>query len=252
MTSSRGLSSGTILRIVNTYIGVSGGYLSGFNYRGIEEFYPMYCDLEINPWDYSQGTTRLAFIAVLQASPPDVQSKILRGLLDKVPQPTAEGKGVMSREDLLRLAARLEGLPIASPNLANTREVVDRALQDAETLLTSRDAISAVDRLHTALHGYLKGLCDDAGIAYEPDAAAPRLLKLLREKHPSLQPVTHRASDTTRILTAMGTAIDAVRTIRNTASIAHPNETLVDPADAMLVVNAVRTILHYLDAKLGD
>jgi Abortive infection C-terminus len=38
--------------------------------------------------------------------------------------------------------------------------------------------------------------------------------------------------------------------LRNNASVAHPNEALLDEPEAMLAINAARTILHYLDAKL--
>jgi len=251
VTSNQGLSSGEIHRIVNNYIGVSGGYLGDFTYRGLEEFYPVYCDLEINPRDYSRGTTRQKFIAVLEASPADVQAKILRGLVQKLPQPTAKGPHVMAASDVLRLADRLDGLAVQSPRLANPREVVERALQDAETLIESRDAISAVDRLHTALHGYLRGLCDDARIVHDSDASAARLLRLLNDNHPALAGTTGNPEEVRKILTSMGTAVSSLGTLRNTASLAHPNQTLVGPAEAMLAVNATRTILHYLDAKLA-
>jgi hypothetical protein len=32
--------------------------------------------------------------------------------------------------------------------------------------------------------------------------------------------------------------------------VAHPNKMLLDPAEAMLVINAIRTLLHYIDTKL--
>ncbi|GAH63627.1 unnamed protein product, partial [marine sediment metagenome] len=34
-------------------------------------------------------------------------------------------------------------------------------------------------------------------------------------------------------------------------SVAHPNEDLLEKDEAMLVINVARTLLHYLDAKLG-
>jgi Abortive infection C-terminus len=40
--------------------------------------------------------------------------------------------------------------------------------------------------------------------------------------------------------------------VRNMASVAHPNERLLDEPEAMLVVNACRTVLQYLDAKIGS
>jgi hypothetical protein len=46
------------------------------------------------PRDYSQGTMREAFIAVLEKSPPDVQAKIVRGVVEKYP---AGGSELRSR-----------------------------------------------------------------------------------------------------------------------------------------------------------
>ena len=252
LPESSGLSGAEILRVVNTYIGVNGGYLNGFTYRGLEEFYPLYCALDIDPSSLSGLTTRERFISILRTSEPHVQARILRGLLEKVPQPTASGPHVMNRQEVETLIGRLEGLPVPHPELANPREVVERALRDARTLLERRDAVSAVDRLHTALHGYLRGACGDAGITYGADASATRLLRLLRENHPALQRAVAGSEEVGRILMSMGSAVDAMGTIRNTASIAHPNENLIEDAEAMLVVNACRTILQYLDSKLAS
>lgn len=38
-----------------------------------------------------------------------------------------------------------------------------RAINDAERLLEKTGATSTVDRVHTALHRYLKATCDDEG-----------------------------------------------------------------------------------------
>jgi hypothetical protein len=45
--------------------------------------------------------------------------------------------------------------------------------------------------------------------------------------------------------------MDALNFLRNKASIAHPNADLLGDEEAMLAVNAARTTLHYLDAKLS-
>jgi hypothetical protein len=49
----------------------------------------------------------------------------------------------------------------------------------------------------------------------------------------------------------MGSIMDVLNPIRNNASMAHPND-LLDPPEAMLVINAARTILHYIDTKLAE
>ncbi len=43
--------------------------------------------------------------------------------------------------------------------------------------------------------------------------------------------------------------MDVLNPIRNSASMAHPNADLLEDPEAMLVINAARTILHYIDAK---
>jgi hypothetical protein len=131
-----GLTNKEIMRVVNRYIGVHAGYLGDFSYRSLEDFYPEYCDLDINPWDYSQGTMREAFIAVLEKSPPDVQAKIVRGVVEKYPAGSSELHTVKLHDDLVVAADRLErdgGVPVSGP--AMTSETVRRALDDAEALL---------------------------------------------------------------------------------------------------------------------
>ncbi|WP_156815665.1 hypothetical protein [Pseudanabaena sp. PCC 6802] len=51
-----GLTSPEIMKVVNRYIGVSDGYLGDFSYRSHAEFYPEYCELDIDP-SQLQGTT---------------------------------------------------------------------------------------------------------------------------------------------------------------------------------------------------
>jgi hypothetical protein len=245
-TKGRRLTRGEILRIVNNYIGVSGGYLNGFSYRGLSEFYPVYCDLDIDPFQFEGNTTRERFVSVLEATDSATQARIIRGLLAMLPAPTASSSSAMTSMQLQTLVADLDGDPIPSPQLSNPRGVVQRALLDAQVLIERRDAVSAVDRIHTALHGYLQDVCRGAGIPSESDASASRLLKLARDRHPSLT----QAGEASKVLVVMGAAVDAVNTLRNNASVAHPNDRLIGEAEAMLVVNACRTILAYLDAIL--
>jgi hypothetical protein len=49
----------------------------------------------------------------------------------------------------------------------------------------------------------------------------------------------------------MSAIIAVLNPVRNRASVAHPNDELLEEPEAMLVINAVRTILQYVNAKLG-
>jgi hypothetical protein len=249
-----GLTNSEIMKIVNRYIGVSGGYLGDFTYRTHAEFYEEYCDLDINPYQY-EGTTRDKFIAILKSASPEDQAKMLGGVLEKFPiVPESVKTRTQGLQDEIRgMIKRLEDATSAidNPSLKITSIVVERAIKDAECLLQTSGASSSVDRLHTALHGYLKAVCADAGIRYEEDATTSRLFRLLRQNHPALQKLGARQSDIEKILQCFGTIIDVMNPIRNKASIAHPNENLLEKDEALLVINASKTILHYLDAKMS-
>lgn len=245
-----GLSFKEIRRIVNRYIGVSDdGYLGDFSYRTHTEFYPEYCDLDIDPFDYlTKGTTRERFIHVLEAIPPHDQAKIIRGVVEKYPLGSSELRTQESYDELVAMAERLErgGMVVASP--AMTSEVVRRAMDDAEALLKNGPT-SAVDRLHTMLHGHLQYLCTKAGIPFAREDTMVALLKKLRQSHPNLADLGPRAQDVETVLKASGSILDALNPVRNNASVAHPNQQLLERDEAQLVINVGRSLLSYLDAK---
>lgn len=249
-----GLTNQEIMKIVNRYIGVSGGYLGDFSYRTHAEFYPEYCGLDIDPYQHS-GTTRERFIAILKRSSPDVQAKIVRGVLERFPldaeyKPTTRPQALY--DELVSIARRLEGAsPVASPEPRVTSAVVERAIADVEVLIQTSGAVSGVDRVHTALHGYLRAVCDKENISYNRDDSMTRLFRLLRQNHPAFQSLGARSQDIERVLQAFASIMDALNPIRDIASVAHPSDDLLDRDEAMLVINAARTLLHYLDAKLG-
>jgi very-short-patch-repair endonuclease len=87
------LKPSEIHRLVYDYIGVDSGYLCGFSYRTHREFYPNYCELDIDPDGY-EGSTRAKFTQILREANATDQIKILEGLFKKSP--------VVSFSDTLR------------------------------------------------------------------------------------------------------------------------------------------------------
>jgi hypothetical protein len=140
--------------------------------------------------------------------------------------------------------------PVPAPRPDITTEVIERALLDAENLIHSSGPVSAVDRVHTAIHGYLRAVCQLSGISTTPDADLPRLFKLIREQHPAFNVADPHGSHILQTLRGIATILDALSPLRNRGSMAHPNPALLGEAEAMLAVNCGRTLLHYLDAKL--
>ena len=160
----------------------------------------------------------------------------------------------MSNEPTLLREIGVESKKLA-PNFSapkfSAREVVERALKDAEALMDASGATSAIDRVHTALHGYLYSQCEDARIGIGENMKITDLYKVLRTSHPKLNAVGEWSEYTDRVLRSFGSVIDTLNYLRNNASVAHPNEILLSDAEAELVINASRTILHYLDMKLS-
>jgi hypothetical protein len=94
------LKQSEIYRLVNDYIGVSGGYLDGFSYTTHYEFYPYYCDLEINVADYEPGTTREKFIRILKEANSLAQAKILKGVFKKFPVSAFEARDRERKQEI--------------------------------------------------------------------------------------------------------------------------------------------------------
>ena len=123
---------------------------------------------------------------------------------------------------------------------------------DAEQLIEKSGATSAVDRVHTMLHGYLRALCDDAGISYGEKMLMSGLFGLLRRQHPAFSNEGPRKDDLNQVFRGMSGIMDAMNPIRNEGSMAHANKDLLDPAEAALVINMARTILHYVDTRVTE
>lgn len=143
-----------------------------------------------------------------------------------------------------------EGPEVVPPPLLEiTSDVVERALRDAEGLLATRGATSGVDRVHTAFHGYLRAVANRIGLTVSDNASVTELFKAIREGHPNFQHSRPRQGDIDKVTRSLASIVDALNPVRNLASVAHPNESLLDEPEAMLVINSVRSLLHYLNSR---
>jgi Abortive infection C-terminus len=142
--------------------------------------------------------------------------------------------------------------PVSSPKPAFTTDVVERALRDAEQLLSGSGPISAVDRVHTALHGYLRELCSRLNATTQSTSTLEigALFKALRTT--SIFNQSEHSEHAERLAQGLATVIDAFNPIRNRGSLAHPNKVLLTEAEAMLAINAGRSILHYVNASISQ
>lgn len=247
------MTGGEIMMVTNLYIGVHGGYLGTFTYKTHEEFYPIYCNLDIVPSAYD-GTTRERFINILKDCNEADQAKILKGVLEKFP---VEDFPEDQREKKHRVAEKIRDIirrlenrgAVAAENLAITNDVVERAISDAKVLIEKNGATSGVDRVHTALHGYLKNICKEGGIAVDEMDTLTQVFKKLKAHHPALQNTGARQGEIDQIITSFSNVLDKLNPLRNKASLSHPNEALLEEDEAVLVINTAHTILNYLNRK---
>lgn len=243
-----------ILRLVNEYIGVNEGYLGNFSYKTHAEFYPLYCDLDINS-NTLEGTTRERFIKILSEQEPVNQAKIIRGVLNKFPVAQIE-KPASRTQELYRyfdtVAYQLEhsSVIIHNPSIIDKYQVLNQALSDAELLLKQSTPTSAVDRIYTYFHGYLEAICIDQNIKIDQDESITKLFKVLKSNHPVLLTSTPRSEEINKVLNSLSAIIDALPAIRNKATLSHPNPELLDNPEALLVIDAIKTIANYLENKL--
>jgi hypothetical protein len=149
------------------------------------------------------------------------------------------------------LHAELSGGEVAHVELQTSTDAGLAALADAQALLRTRGPSSAVDRVHTGLHAFLKAACNTTNITYASDASANALLKLLLEQHPQLADLGPRSDDIRRMIRTSASMVDALGTLRNQASLAHPNEEVLGHDEALLVINLTRSLLRFLDAKIS-
>lgn len=250
------LTNPEIHMITHSYIGVKDGYLGDFSYASHESFYPLFCDVNISPAGY-EGTTRQRFFTILESSNPQTQAKILRGVLKKFPVENfpAEQYELKAKaaNEILEIIRRLESSQaVSTEKLYITNTTVERAIQDTKILIVKSGATSGVDRIHTALHGYLIEVCRQAEIPVSKAETLTQVFRKLKSFHPALQNTGTRQDDIDQIINSFSNALDKLNPIRNMASLAHPNESLLAEDEAMFVVNSAQTVLNYLNRKFKN
>jgi len=143
-------------------------------------------------------------------------------------------------------------LSVNNPSLEISSAAVQRALKDAQNLIKDCGPASGIDRVHTAFHGYLNAVATRAEITFKENSNLIDMFKLIRTKHPALGAREPRVLEIDRVLRSMAAIVDALNTIRNNASGAHPSPTVLKEPEAMLIINSVNTLLHYIDARLHE
>ncbi|MCL8601605.1 abortive infection family protein [Proteus mirabilis] len=139
---------------------------------------------------------------------------------------------------------------VSSSPVNNTNDNIYNLLKEAEYLIDNQGPGSAYDRIHTALHATLKIMCDKNGIARNNASGVHELLPLINN-HLKAQGDSERNNLVFGMLRSANAILDKANQLRNHHSNAHPNDGLLNDADAYFAINLIRSIMSYLDALLG-
>lgn len=131
--------------------------------------------------------------------------------------------------------------------IATKSEVVHAAVSDAEMLIREGNYSSAIDRVHTALHGYLEQLLAEHNVEYSESDGLPSLYNKLHSNYGIIISPPEVAERVKKILRCANGMIDAINEIRNNNSIAHPNGNLIQEREAKLVIRLVNVVVDYIE-----
>ncbi len=136
---------------------------------------------------------------------------------------------------------------VSFQQIAARSGTVQKAVEDAEVFIREGRYDSAVDRVHTAFHGYLRQVLTEHGVTYGVEDGLPALFAKLHGYYgDSIQPpdVAERLKT---ILRSAGGMINAVNELRNNNTIAHPNGELIQKREAQLVIRIVNAVVDYVE-----
>lgn len=251
------LSLSEIYHLVNDYIGVNQGYLGDFSYKTHAEFYPYYCDLEIDPMEI-EGTTRSRFIDILKTADPQVQAKIIRGVFLKYPVSSFSEAEQARKKEIFeafqQIIKKLETVAdspsddlisstIEEYNAEYVTDIWQRALDRR-----ADDPEAAITSARTLLESICKHILDDLGEPYRDSHDLPKLYRLIAEQL-NLAPSQHTEQVFKQILGGCQTVVEGLGSIRNRLGDAHGKgrkPVKPSPRHAELAVNLAGAMATFL------
>lgn len=126
---------------------------------------------------------------------------------------------------------------------------LSKTIEDAEEFIKKGKYVSAIDRVHTTLHGYLRWRLDSMNIDY---IESESLMQLYSKLHINLN-ITPESNDINEIIkTTIRSAsgvINSINTARNKHSLSHPNTDIIGNNEAKLLIGLSKYIFEYIENK---
>lgn len=149
------------------------------------------------------------------------------------------------------LPPKKENIDTSSFTLTNIKAIT-MAIDDAKNNIEQGKYSEAVDRIHTALHGYLRYQLDELKLTYyEKDT----VIQLYTTLHPELSKsiIDPEISDLIKsIFRSLTSSVTSINDFRNKKSLAHPNKSILPKREAELAVKLIVIIVDYIEDILNS
>lgn len=148
----------------------------------------------------------------------------------------------------LNIELLIEKYEVLDFSVLGLNETLKLALGDATTLMAQGKYSSSVDRVHTALHGYLRVRLDELNVSYEESDMMPKLFNLLYKK---LEQADNDEINGMMLKSLRGASaiLDVLNDVRNRYSLAHPNDEIITEYEANFVLGLTKCICDYMDKR---
>lgn len=144
-----------------------------------------------------------------------------------------------------------ENAPVDFTVLNNVDSVV-KAISAAEESMISGQYENAVDRVHTAIHGYFRNILEQNGIQFQQDE---KINKLYNQIQTLIENEIEPAEVATLVKTTVRSASGIINTLndaRNRHSLSHPSASIIGKNEAKLVISMANSIVEYIGNYLNE
>ena len=132
-------------------------------------------------------------------------------------------------------------------NISSRSITISKAIDDADLFIREGKMDSAVDRIHTALHGYLIELLAKFKDEFDKEESLPTLFKNLYTRYKSVILPESIGNRIQTVLRSGSGIINTINELRNNNTIVHPNEQLIQKREAQLVLRLTNALVDYIE-----
>lgn len=134
----------------------------------------------------------------------------------------------------------------------NNVDSVFKAISDAEESMTNGQYENAIDRVHTAIHGYFRSILEQNGIQFQQDEKINKLYKQIQFLiENEIEPAEVASLVKTTVRSASG-IISTLNDVRNRHSLSHPSASIIGKNEAKLVISMANAIVEYIGNYLNE